>query len=313
MGGPERWRRGHSRLALTATLAAAGLGALLPAPDLPAQLVVLAVLVALLGLPHGAADPLAGAALLRPRLGRVWPLAFGGLYLLAALAVLALWALWPAGLLLVFLALAVAHFGAEDVGASGPVLPGRAGAALEAGLRGAVPVALPVLVHAGETAALFAALLPGVDARTVASAFPPLAGPGAVYPAALGALALWALGRGRLPLAAELAALVAAFVVLPPLLAFAVYFCLWHAPRHTLGQAARLAPGDPAAGLRRIARTALPVTLATIGLAGAVFILRPTGLEAETAGLRVIFLGLAALTVPHIVLTAIEARTAIRP
>lgn len=313
MTRPERWQRAHGRLALAVTLAAAGLGALLPTPGLPAQVFMLAALVAVLGLPHGAADPLPGAAVFRPRLGPAWPLAFGGLYVLAALAVLGLWALWPAAVLLGFLLLAVAHFGAEDRAATGPLLPGRAGAALEAGLRGALPVALPVLFHGGEVAALFAALLPEIDAGAVAGTLPTLLGaPGVAYLAALAALGLGALWRGRPGLAAELAALVAAFAVLPPLLAFALYFCFWHAPRHTLGQAAAFAPeeapGDLAAGLRRIARTALPMTVATVALAGAVFALSPAGLDAETVGLRVIFLGLAALTVPHVALAAVAGR-----
>ena len=314
----ERWHAGHARLALALTLPAAALGASLPAPGAGLQAGLLAGLVAVLGLPHGAVDHLSGKILLRPRFGWGWPLVFGGLYSLAALAVIGLWWLWPPGVLVGFLILAIVHFGAEDV-ASAPVLPpGRAGHAARVGragealVRGAVPVSLPVLFHPDATAALFAALLPEAPAeavRPVLAALAPMAGGHLAMLAALAlaGLARGAAGRGRILIAVEIAALVAAFASLPVLLAFAVYFCLWHAPRHTLATVAALDDADLRAGLWRFVRAAVPLTVATIALGGAVWALRPAGLAPDAAALRVVFIGLAALTVPHVALGAVLA------
>lgn len=80
-----------------------------------------------------------------------------------------------------------------------------------------------------------------------------------------------------------------------PLLSFAVYFALWHSPRHLL-----------ASGVdRRSMAPTVVATIATLGLGvGAWVLMEP----ATATAIRVVFIGLAALTVPHLAVTAVARR-----
>jgi Brp/Blh family beta-carotene 15,15'-monooxygenase len=304
---PASWQRGHRMAALALTAALLAFGAW-QVPSIPTQLVLLAVCVALLGLPHGAVDHLQGQRLLRPRLGAVWPAGFAALYLGAAGLVIAGWWLWPPGLLAGFLALAVVHFGAEDV-EQDRLLPGRTGRAVEGALRGALPIAGPVLFYPSETGQLFALLTPGTALETHFALLRAAALPAAGLLAAASALMIWAAWRNRGLLAAELGALLLLVAVLPPLLAFAVYFCLWHSPRHSLSVVALLDAGDFAAGLRRFGVSAIALTAVTIGLAALAWVVLDGADQPAAATMRVVFVGLAALTVPHVALAIASART----
>lgn len=301
---PASWQRSHRSAALAGS-AVLALPLLLWPPGPALQALVLALGVALLGLPHGAVDHWQGRALLQPRFGRAWPAPFALGYLGAAAAVLAAWLAWPPALLVAFLVLAAVHFGDEDL-ALGTALPsGGPGRGAELVARGALPIAGPVLGHPGETAALFALLLPGhaaADVALVLARAAPVAA--ALLAGALGLAAIAAVRR-RFALAAELLLLVGLMPVLPPLLAFALYFCLWHAPRHSLSVIAGLAPDDPGPGARRFARGAAALTAVTVAGALAGWLLLGGRHAPVAATVQVTFVGLAALTVPHVLLGAL--------
>jgi Brp/Blh family beta-carotene 15,15'-monooxygenase len=303
---PAAWQRGHrlAALALTAGLLAVGLWG---TPGMTVQLIVLALTVALLGLPHGAVDHLQGRELLRGRVGGAWPAAFAGLYLGAAVLVIGAWLLAPPVLLVGFLLLAVVHFGAEDV-EQDRLLPTRLGLAVEGLLRGAIPIAGPVLFHPSSTGQLFSLLTPGTSLATIFAVLEAAALPATVLLSAASLLMVWAAWRNSGLLAAELGALLLLVAVLPPLLAFAGYFCFWHSPRHSLGVIARLAPNDFRGGLRRFAVSAIALTSVTIALAALAWVLLDGGTQPAAASMQVIFVGLAALTVPHVGLAIWSAR-----
>jgi hypothetical protein len=272
------------------------------------------------GVPHGALDPLVGRALLEPRLGRRWWPAFHGAYLGGAGAVLAGWALAPATTLGAFLAASAVHFGLGDVerGRSS-----RAAYAAEVLVRGALPIVGPAAAFPQDVARLFGWLVPA-DARGRARA---LAG-GARRRRPAGARAGRRGGDRRaarrrraggapvdeaararhLAVAAEVASLARLVAAAPPLVAFLVYFCGWHSTRHTLDLAARLDPHRPAralAGFARLGAGATAVTL--VGAAAAWRALRPAAGDVPAA-VRTLFVGLSALTFPHMALTALAAR-----
>ena len=99
--------------------------------------------------------------------------------------------------------------------------------------------------------------------------------------------------------AVELALLAALFAVAPPLVGFAVYFCLVHSARHVAGIVGNLRRYMSVASL--CAQT-LAFTLAS-WLAGVVAVWWFADMtNPEPTVLRVIFIGLAALTVPHMIL-----------
>lgn len=303
-------------IALTGA-ASAALFVVGPPPPL-VRTAVMVVLVALVGLPHGAYDLEVGRRRYRPRLGAAWWVFFVGAYLALAAIGLALWTALPLAGLLLLLVGGAAHWGDDDLERP----PHRTLARLLlATSRGAIPVAVPLVAFPDETAAIFGALLDdaAVDPATIrglATAGLGLAAPGIAWSIVRATRAGAASGARA---SAEVATLVAWCSVAPPLLAFAGYFCLWHAVRHSMASASRIDPADPrrAAG-RYVRRVAFPTALTLVlavptawwlarGATGEETPVR-TVLAHEHDWWRLVFVGLFALTVPHVLLEWLEAR-----
>ncbi len=237
------------------------------------------------GVPHGALDLEIGRNLLRRRVGFWWFPVFAVPYLALVGAVLLAWRLTPEVSLAAFLAASVWHFGTEDTdGGVWPVL-----------FRGGLPIAVPVLLQPGATARVFSA------ASGLAFTQPPawLAVASCLWliPACLVVL------RSRIRDLALPGALCAAFALLPPLTAFALYFVTVHAPAHVAelirhpGRAPRIR--DTASAWR----LAVPGTVLTIAIGAALW---PT-YAAEQVQVRLLCVTLqllAALTLPHMILDA---------
>ncbi|MCJ2067453.1 Brp/Blh family beta-carotene 15,15'-dioxygenase [Methylobacterium sp. J-030] len=277
------------------TLVALGLIASASLPRDVAWVVALAVVI-VLGVPHGALDGAVAAPLLWPRYGRAWFPVFAVPYLGLAGSVLLAWQALPLATLAAFLAVSVLHFGTEDAGPGRPV---------EALVRGGLPIALPALLHPRETADLFAVVarvpMPELPAWWSAAAWLWLA-----------LAAAWLLiCRPRPAVLTELAVLAAAFLVLPPLTAFTLYFVGLHAPRHMLALV-----GDPTKApgidtMPRAVRAALPIFALTLGLGAGLWPLYAAGAPDAAANLLTVTLQmLSALTVPHILLDHVAARSA---
>ena len=268
-----------------------------------------------LGLPHGAADPVVPFRMRGEPL-RAGPLAaFSAAYLAVSGLVLALWWAAPVAAAVGFLALTWAHWGQGDVYALRALgwdrhLAHRGQLALALVVRGALPMAVPLLAfpetYADVVGAMAAAVAPGTGGRAeaVVLGLPP--GPLAAALAALAvAYAAWgaavaarapADGGGRtlaLDLG-EVAALAAFFAAVPPLWSVGVYFCLWHAWRHL----ARLAPAVAGGSASRLAALAAPATVGALALIGGLA-WATVGLGQPVAGVGVYLVGIAALTVPH--------------
>lgn len=252
------------------------------------QIVVMSMFVAVLGLPHGALDPL-----LAYRVG-LWhrPLSlvlFLAGYLALSVLVVGAWLLAPVASLVGFLVISAAHFG-SDWNAEQPVVIRV--------LTGVALLSLPAFRDTPEVARLFA-LISGPRAATVASlmaAAGPLLMIGFAISAAIAASARWYEGV-ELVVAATLA------LTTPPLVFFTVYFCLLHSARH-------LREGLAAEGqaLRRPASWALLGGAIVVPIMIAVALLsRDTTDTLDARLVRIVFIGLAALTVPHMVVMAISA------
>jgi Brp/Blh family beta-carotene 15,15'-monooxygenase len=305
----------HALLAATVTvaIAAAHLFGGLP-PRI--ELLILVAAVTLFGLPHGALDYVSGRRLLHQTFRSWWLVPFGIGYIGLAAAVVAAWMLAPLASLFGFLLVSAAHFGAGDVrrelamGAGGRF--SGAGAAFEAVGRGGL-VLVPLLhFHPDAASSLFAHLVPMSAeeiSATIKAVTPPLfAVSGSVLSVIMAHhLGGWAEGNaGHARVALEIGSLAAIFVLAPPLVAFGVYFCIWHSFRHSLRQAAELDPSTPHAAFRAFVRHAWPTTAAAflIGALGYGLL----GVQSSDAKLvQVLFVGLSALTAPHIALSCIEA------
>lgn len=260
--------------------------------DLWAQVLILAPAVALLGLPHGALDlPMAEA---------IWPLrgwrdraVFFASYLALAGTIGVLWWVAPAAALAAFLAYSAFHFSGDwqDDGTAWRMAGGLSA------------IGAPVVFHTADVAQIFAVLGPVTSAGIIAQ--------GTALAGIVGAsVAVFAVivprgGFARLPLV-ELGAIWIGAALLPPLLYFAVYFCLLHSLRHLTGTLAVL-PDQRAALGGAAAITGVTLCGAAVGL-----ILLTVGAPGDVTGpvLQVVFIGLAALTVPHMLLVERFSMTA---
>jgi Brp/Blh family beta-carotene 15,15'-monooxygenase len=93
----------------------------------------------------------------------------------------------------------------------------------------------------------------------------------------------------------------AGFVLLPPLLAFGLYFGLVHSPRHLLRLGAWHDPDDPRRAAHWAARVVVPASLVcALGLIGIAL----TAQHAWIGLLVPMFRIIAALTLPHMIVTS---------
>lgn len=285
----------HRGLACAALLGSALVGTAWGTLPTDVQVALFAVGVALFGTPHGGLDHRIARPLLRPRFGATWPAVFIAGYLaLGGLALAAWWAV-PAFALGAFLLLSVLHFGAHDAVSSGRLRT------VEIVARGAAPVVLPALCHSGDIALLFAWVVGDAGAAALLDL---LRGPAAVVWAAA---AVVTIGFTRHRAAAvELAAVVVALALLPPLIAFTLYFCLVHAPRAMI----MTAKPDESAGA--LIKSAAPFSAAAVAVGAAGFLLLSGQAPPAVAVVRTGFIWLSALTVPHMALAALARRRPVR-
>ena len=245
--------------------------------------------VVLIGLPHGAFDGAVAVYLGVGRTIRSLLVFCAGYCLLAALVVL-LWMQFPAAMLIAFLLISAVHFGWGDATSNN-----RLGFALQVAIHGALPVFGIAVFHADEVRSLFNLISDG-------SASPALF---------LAQLISWVVA-GLLPVYVVLAwrdpsmrwrfiegiGLAIAVAFLPPLVGFALYFCLFHAARHMAHIWQNLRTVMP---VRQIYWQAAIFTMLSWGAGLLVFMWLDSG-DITADLMRVIFVGLAALTVPHMIL-----------
>lgn len=268
---------------------------------------VLALLVAVVGLPHGAADHRFARSRLEPLLGAAWSGVFLTGYLAIAGAVVIGWFVAPAATILVFFLASAWHFGQEEPDLA--IVPRRAKLLQHAFrlARGGLVIWVPVALQTDEVVRILSLTAPrgfgpdierAVDLLVVCSwAMLTIAA------VAWGWQALSALasgGRRRRILLLDnlmLASFVMLFAWANPVVGFLVYFCGWHSAR----------------GLRRLRRelgeswsqlavSLAPLTVLAIGLIALTtcLVLRaPTWNETL---IRATFVGLSGVALPHLLL-----------
>ncbi len=89
---------------------------------------------------------------------------------------------------------------------------------------------------------------------------------------------------------------------LSPLIAFTVYFCFLHSIRHSISLAVDLDPNSIINGFRLFVKKALPLTILTAVFSFIALYLLNNSYNLDSAILKIIFIGLASLTFPHILL-----------
>ena len=268
---------------------------------------VLAVLVALIGLPHGAADHRFARPRLEPVLGLAWLPVFLVGYLAVAMLVVGGWFVAPAATVVTFFLASAWHFGQEEprllVGPRGlrPVFRFA---------RGGLVIWTPLVFHARDVAAILGLAAPGGSGPAIHHALSlltacswimlPIA---AVAWTFQGLAASRSAGRRRRVLLADnalVASLVVLYVVASPLVSFPVYFCGWHSARGL--ERLRRQLGET---WSELARSLAPLTVGAIALVGLAAWLVLGGAGWNGTLIRATFVGLSAVAVPHLLLHGI--------
>ena len=251
--------------------------------------VIALLFVVLIGLPHGAFD---GAIANHLGAGRSFATAakFIASYCAAAGLVIAIWIAFPSVTLALFLIISMIHFGRGDASAkSGPAFM------IQVLLHGGLPIFGIIYFQQSSVIPLFDALTNGASdlAILTSNIMIPLMG---LMAGVYGLMAFRDPSlRARF---VEFILLAVVFVFFPPLVSFALYFCIIHTGRHMRRIWHVLASTSSPKGLYR---QAAGFTLAS-WLAGVMaFLWLETG-NLDVALLQVVFIGLAALTVPHMIL-----------
>ena len=243
----------------------------------------LVALIVLLGVPHGALDTVyAGRVWAVRGVGR-WMLFTAG-YLAPVVGVILMWPRAPGVFLLLFLGISVAHFSGDP----------EEGCPWWLRLTyGGAPVVLPALLHGAEVEQIFAVLS---SAEVAGALRMGLGWIGWLWVAALGLGVVRQAGRDR-QMALEIASVGLLCTVVPPLASFTLFFCGMHSARHLLrtwGQARGAAP-------REVVWAGAAPMVGTLGiLAGCWFYAGEGAVEPRL--LQTVFVSLAALTFPHVVL-----------
>ena len=264
-------------------------GVIFPAIDSSLMATAAAVAILLIGIPHGTLDIEIAVMRLSRSDARTRSVVLAT-YLACAGTMAICWLVAPALALALFLAVSIVHFGRDWRGGAPPLL---------ATMVGAATIGLPALAHPAEVAAIFN-LLAGDRGGSMLTAL--LAA--AAIPSAVGAVVyVWmAWSAGYIRRAVEAAITIAAAILLPPPVGFAVFFCLLHAPRH-MADALR-----ETAALSSSKQAAIIAAVSALSLAGGVllFLAHPDG-ATEPGVVRTAFMLIAILTMPHFALEQLNA------
>jgi Brp/Blh family beta-carotene 15,15'-monooxygenase len=244
------------------------------------QLLALAALIVILGVPHGALDTIFARHLYNIGTTKKW-LLFALAYIIPVLFVIAIWHLAPGLFLLGFLLISLVHFSGDPA------------AGTPHGVRivyGGLIIFLPMLRHTEAVVRLFSFLAgnaaPGLGFWIHLLSWPWLL-------AALVAIVV-CCKRSDWLTALEIAAVAILATFAPPLVAFTVFFCGMHSARHIL----RTIDYSGQASPRMLLAACLGPMFGVALLAGAATLwLRNVPIEARL--IQLVFVGLAALTVPH--------------
>ncbi len=251
------------------------------------ELFVCIVLIAILGVPHGAFDTLFGQRLYGLRGVQSWTF-FVVAYIGIGACIVALWWAWPLFFLIAFLLVTALHF-------SGDPQPGTY--ALSRFLYGGAIIVLPNFWYADEVLRLFQFLVyREADATGLLQLSAVLRWIAVPWCVALVACALFE-ARNSIQAALELATVAAIALVAPPLIAFTVFFCVMHGARHVL----RTLDGLDRNGLKPLIAAAAAAMFAVFITATMLFFAQPE-VSIDARIIQIVFVGLAALTVPHMAL-----------
>jgi len=260
-------------------------------------------LILVIGVSHGSLDHIKGKKLLR-LLNIKSNYIFYIAYILISAVVLVTWILLPSITLIVFLTIASYHFGKEDT----QFLVNDRSYFTEIlyFFKGILIILAPLYFHFYETIAIFKLLL--IDSEVFYSSLNFIE---TNYVIQIGILCstlssiflfLKNFEIKKFVIFLDFFSIIILNYYLSPLIAFTIYFCFLHSIRHSISLAIDLDPNSIVNGFRLFVKKALPLTILTAFFSFIALYLLNNSYSLDSAILKVIFIGLASLTFPHILL-----------
>ncbi len=254
-------------------------------------------LILVLGISHGALDNIKGKKLLK-LFGYESSFSFYVIYIFISLLIIIFWLKFPNTVLFLFLIVAAYHFGKEDT-----VFSFKRKFLVSEGLfflKGSSVIVAPLLLQRDKTNEIFEVLNFNVFKSPVFN------DQFLIMLLCLSFLSsLYISNRKTIDLKGimimDFISLIVLNFFLTPILAFTIYFCFLHSIRHSISLIFEL-DKSLKSGLVKFIKKAIPLTAITsLAFLIAIFFLN-NFYELNEAIYKVIFIGLASLTFPHILL-----------
>ena len=252
-------------------------------------------LILTIGISHGSLDHIKGKKLIK-YFGYKSMSIFYLSYLLIGAVIILIWLIFPKSLLFLFLIIAAFHFGKED----SEFINQKKNFELIYFLKGSLIITSPLFFHKEETLAIFETLNFYISNNLIISneilfIFILLSLISGII------LSLNKSIEAKSLLLMDYLSILILNYFLNPIIAFTIYFCFLHSIRHSISLIREINK-NLTKGLPIFIKKALPLTILTIfGYVVSISILNNYNEFNETI-YRVIFIGLASLTFPHILL-----------
>ena len=258
-------------------------------------LIISLLLILSIGISHGSLDHIKGKKLLKI-LGFKSSAIFYFGYIFGVLTTILIWLFFPKFLLFLFLIVAAFHFGKED----SEFISKNKNSELIYFFKGSPVIVLPLLFHKNETLFIFKSLNFDISQHFLINneilyLF--------IFLSLISNIVL-SFNRSfetKSLLLMDFLSIIILNHFLNPVLAFTIYFCFLHSIRHSISLIKEINT-NLKKGLPIFIKKALPLTIISIfGYIFALYILNNYN-ELNESIYKVIFIGLASLTFPHILL-----------
>ena len=261
------------------------------------------LLILTIGVSHGSLDHVKGKKLFNIlNINKISIFYFS--YILIAISVIIIWIIIPFISLMIFLLVASYHFGKEDT--QFLINENSYLNQLLFFLKGLLIVVAPIFFHFEETITIFKLLL--IDSEIFYSTLEfievNMILPIAIILSSLSSIYLFLrkFEIKKFIVFLDYFSILILNYYLTPLLAFTVYFCFLHSIRHSITLIYEIDKNDFKNGLKVFVQKALPLTVLTAIFCLIGLYLLNNNYDFNSSILKIIFIGLASLTFPHILL-----------
>tara|TARA_B110001452_G_scaffold102768_1_gene85291 strand:+ start:74 stop:973 length:900 start_codon:yes stop_codon:yes gene_type:complete len=247
-------------------------------------------LISTIGVSHGSLDHFKGYKILkfyRIKNKSIFYLS----YVLFSLLIIFLWIIFPLITLSIFLIIASFHFGKED--SSFSKIQKRKFINIYFFLKGSLIIVAPLWINPDETKIIFEILsvqLHSFENNIILTMI------------ILSLLSNFFITKNILISLIDSLSIIILNLTFTPLVAFTIYFCFLHSTRHSLTLMRELNNKNISKGFNDFIKKVLPLTLVTAMLFLISVYFLTNYYVLDDAILKVIFIGLASLTFPHILL-----------